>query len=497
MASLLFGKSYFAILRGDVSAGLTAAEALEAISRKHGIALFGGWAKLFAAWARGRLRDPAGGAVELRQALAVLADQGARIVAGFGLGLLAELEAEALGADRALASIDDALSIAHQIEQRNELVFLHRLRGEIMLKRNPPDLAAAEESFRTAIAIAKQQGERSCELLASLALAKLHQSTGRLAEAHALLAPVLEGFSPTPEMPEIAEAQALVAALAETEEVKAAEAQRERRLDLQTAYGHALMWGKSFAAEESSAAFARASEFAGPTDTGARFAAYYAQCQNSFVRGQLSSARETAETFLREAEAGGHDTEVGFALGMRGLILLNQGELKTARPVLERALRDCGSQRQEETGLRFWDAEVSVSAYLALVEWHLGEVERARELVNRAIRRAEQLGIFPVIVHALNWRAVLECQRQDVSATRNAAEAVLALAEEHEIKSVADFNWIYANWARGRLLDPEAGALGLKQALATFMDKGLRVGAPFFHGLLAELEAATQGPEAL
>jgi hypothetical protein len=36
------------------------------------------------------------------------------------------------------------------------------------------------------------------------------------------LAPALEGFSPTPEMSEIAEAQALLAALGESNEVKAA-----------------------------------------------------------------------------------------------------------------------------------------------------------------------------------------------------------------------------------------------------------------------------------
>ena len=48
----------------------------------------------------------------------------------------------------------------------------------------------------------------------ALSLAKLYQSTARLVEAHAALAPALEGFSPTPEMPEIAEARALVERLA-------------------------------------------------------------------------------------------------------------------------------------------------------------------------------------------------------------------------------------------------------------------------------------------
>jgi hypothetical protein len=41
------------------------------------------------------------------------------------------------------------------------------------------------------------------------------------------------------------------------------EAQRQRRLDLQTADGHALGWAKGFGTDETKAAFERASEFAG------------------------------------------------------------------------------------------------------------------------------------------------------------------------------------------------------------------------------------------
>jgi hypothetical protein len=52
---------------------------------------------------------------------------------------------------------------------------------------------------------AQQQRARSFELCAALSLAKLYHSTDRPADAHAVLAPALEGFSPTPEFPEIAE----------------------------------------------------------------------------------------------------------------------------------------------------------------------------------------------------------------------------------------------------------------------------------------------------
>jgi hypothetical protein len=51
-------------------------------------------------------------------------------------------------------------------------------------------------------------------LRAALSLAKLYQSTARPIEAHDILAPALEGFAPTSEMPEIAEAQALLRELA-------------------------------------------------------------------------------------------------------------------------------------------------------------------------------------------------------------------------------------------------------------------------------------------
>ena len=88
------------------------------------------------------------------------------------------------------------------------------MRGEMLLKSDPANTAPAEEAFQTAVAVAKQQGARSFELRAALALAKVYHRTRRRAEAHAILAPTLEGFSPTPEMPEIDEAQTLLTRLA-------------------------------------------------------------------------------------------------------------------------------------------------------------------------------------------------------------------------------------------------------------------------------------------
>ena len=145
-----------------------------------------------------------------------------------------------MGLESALARIDEALALARQVENRSDLAFPHLLRGKLLLERDPSNPASAEEAFQAGLEIAKQQGARSWGLRAALSLAKLYQSTARPVDAHAVLAPALAGFSPTPEMPEIEEALALPATLVEREEVKTTMAQRQRRLDLQTAYGQAL-----------------------------------------------------------------------------------------------------------------------------------------------------------------------------------------------------------------------------------------------------------------
>jgi hypothetical protein len=97
------------------------------------------------------------------------------------------------------------------------------------------DPAGAASAYRAALSVAGTQGSRALALMAALALAKLLRSTGEAEEAHAILSDMLEGFAPTPLFPAIAEAQALLAALTETDEVRAETARRPQRLHLQVA----------------------------------------------------------------------------------------------------------------------------------------------------------------------------------------------------------------------------------------------------------------------
>jgi predicted ATPase len=183
------------------------------------MALYLALGELYSNWARAWLGDRESGVMRLREALAAYLDQGNKLFVPLFQGLLAELEAKGNDADGALHRIDEALALANDTGERWTDAMVHRIRGEMLLKRDPAHPAPAEEAYQTAIAIAKQQGARSYELLGSLSFAKLYQSTARPVQAHAVLAPALEGFSPTAEMPEIAEAHTLLAAIDEPPKV--------------------------------------------------------------------------------------------------------------------------------------------------------------------------------------------------------------------------------------------------------------------------------------
>jgi predicted ATPase len=101
---------------------------------------------------------------------------------------LSEAEARAGDLERAIATLDEALATVERAGYRAFEAELHRARGEMLLRREPAEFAEAEQAIQTAVAIARKQRTRSFELRAAMSLAMLYRSTGRPADAHAVLA---------------------------------------------------------------------------------------------------------------------------------------------------------------------------------------------------------------------------------------------------------------------------------------------------------------------
>jgi class 3 adenylate cyclase/predicted ATPase len=487
----------FELMRHDTSRAAMNGVELAQLAREHDLPFWRAFAVFLEGLAASQGSTASGGLEAMRRGIELVREQNVLLFDGLVKIAFAEAEARAGDPERAVASLDEALATCERIGHRTFEAELHRVRGEMLLKRDPAKTASAEEALQTAIAVAQRQGTRSFELRAALALAKLYQSTGSPAEAHAVLAPALDGFSPTPEMPEIAEAEALLEALTETEEVGAAAARRERRVKIQTAFGQALMWTKGFASQEAKEAFARLREMSGGRDDSERFPPYYAQFVRSCMRAEWSQARGTAEAFLREAEDRGCATEACAARRCLGTACLFQGDLREAQALLEQALADYAPHRDALARFRFaFDTGVLAAAHLALAMWRLGEVVRACQLAKQAIQRAAELGHAPTSAAVYTLAALLDTERDDPGAVLRSAEIAHALGLEHGMDPYVAEGGAFAGWARGRLHDPAVGAQEFRQALADYFNQGNKAVSPLFHGMLAQLEAATRGPDA-
>jgi class 3 adenylate cyclase/predicted ATPase len=490
-AAAYFQNSLYHMFRCDPQATRRTAKVSADLAGEHGMAQWLALGEVQLNWARAWLDDRESAVAGLRAALAAYLGQGNKIYAPLFQGLLAELQAERDDADGALHRIDEALALASETGERWTDALLHRIRGEILLKRDPANTAPTEEAFLAAITVAQARKARSFELQAALALAKLYQSTARPSDAHAVLAPALEGFSPTPEMPEIAEAHTLLAVLAETDVVKNAAASRQRRLHLQTAYGQAVMYSRGLASDESKTAFVRARTLAaGVGNASERFDPYYGLFAGSAMRGELGLARETAESFLRDAKNAARMTEAAVARRCVGFARLVQGDFIGAEANLAEALRIYDPERDRDAKFRFSvDTGAGATSLLALAIWALGRVGGARSLGEEALARADETGHAPTRALVYYYISLYQVFRGDPEAVRRIAKIPVELGREHGMALYLAFGEVLSNWARARLADREDGMTGLREALAAYLDQGNKLYAPLFQGRLAELEA--------
>jgi predicted ATPase len=114
--------------------------------------------------------------------------------------------------EEALTLLNDALQIVERSRQRWFAAELNRLKGQLLLRQGHSE--AAEELYRKALSIAREQEAKLWELRAAASLARLRSDQGRRAEARDLLAPVYDWFTEGFDTPDLKEAKALLDELA-------------------------------------------------------------------------------------------------------------------------------------------------------------------------------------------------------------------------------------------------------------------------------------------
>jgi class 3 adenylate cyclase/predicted ATPase len=184
-----------------------------ALASEHGFALWAAQGRILQGWADAQ-SEVTTGIARIRDGLAAAEATGTSVSAPLFLTLLAEALALAGKIEEGLATLDDALATAAVSGARGWDAEIHRLRGELTARLPHPDRAKAEDSFRTALAIAREQGTRGYELRAATSLARLWSEQGRQGEALDLLAPVYGWFTEGFDTPDLKDAEKLLAELA-------------------------------------------------------------------------------------------------------------------------------------------------------------------------------------------------------------------------------------------------------------------------------------------
>jgi len=185
-----------------------------ALASEHGFAQWAAWGWILQGWADARQGEATTGIARIRDGLAALEATGARVTTPLYLALLAEALALAGKVEEGLAALDDALAKAAVSGARGWDAEIHRLRGELSARLPYPDPAKAEDSFRTALAIAREQGTRGYELRAATSLARLWHEQSRRGEARELLAPLYGWFTEGFDTPDLIDAKRLLDELA-------------------------------------------------------------------------------------------------------------------------------------------------------------------------------------------------------------------------------------------------------------------------------------------
>jgi len=206
LAMALLFESYLYRFQREPRQAEVASTQLLSLSEEHSFSYACDLARGVIGWARAQLGYTGEGVSLIRQALAGLADRGARVGNTDVLTRLAEAQALNGAIREALDTIEAALEANPE-----ELVFRPntlRYRGELQLKLGQSELAEAD--FRDAIAMAHEMSAKAWELLAAISLARILQTRRNPDAARNLLAPIYGSFTEGFDTPVLQEAKALL-----------------------------------------------------------------------------------------------------------------------------------------------------------------------------------------------------------------------------------------------------------------------------------------------
>jgi class 3 adenylate cyclase/predicted ATPase len=184
------------------------ADGLVAVAIDQGFPFYRATGAIFHGWVKAKNADVTEGLSLLRAGSSAYCATGATVWMPLYIALLAGACEIAGQIEEGAARLDQALQLVESTGERWFAAELDRQRGRLLLRQGHPE--AAEELYRKALGIAREQEAKLWELRAAASLARLWRNQGRRAAARDLLASVYGWFTEGFATPDLKEAKALL-----------------------------------------------------------------------------------------------------------------------------------------------------------------------------------------------------------------------------------------------------------------------------------------------
>jgi class 3 adenylate cyclase/tetratricopeptide (TPR) repeat protein/ABC-type transport system involved in cytochrome c biogenesis ATPase subunit len=208
-ANALVQKAVFDGLCGVHPPMLQQTETILALAREHAMPLYVAAGTYLNGLAKWRAGDGISGLADMRRGWTLLHENDCYLCEPFWAMQVAVANAEAGQVETGLEILRELSVWTEQSGQHWLDAELHRIRGELLLRSDAPNVSAAEGAFNRALEIARSQRTKTFELRGALGLARLYSTNGR-AGVSEVLAPVLVDFDTGQDLPEIQEAEKLL-----------------------------------------------------------------------------------------------------------------------------------------------------------------------------------------------------------------------------------------------------------------------------------------------
>jgi len=149
------------------------------------------------------------GIAQIREGLAALRATRFELWRTPFLCLLAEAYVATGRLDDGFSALTEAQAVADKNEEREHEAEIHRLKGELLLKRES-NAAEAQGCFQRSIEVARQQSAKSLELRATISLARLRDKQGDRPAASAMLTAIYGWFTEGFDTADLKDAKALL-----------------------------------------------------------------------------------------------------------------------------------------------------------------------------------------------------------------------------------------------------------------------------------------------